>query len=724
MGTTGGQSTTAGGAVDAAGPGRLIPDHGWLAAIWARAIGDSNLGPMNREEIEQHLRVLAGRLVTALAAEPFHTSAGHEVGAALVAANCIGPDALTATIGSLGLHLAKCAGSDCPDLPARVAQLQGAVAAGYATALRQRLFDEQERVHRALATARQQAEARFQALFADAAIAMGICDVGGRIVDVNQALADMLGRSITELRRLNVRVFAHPEDTPDTWTSFAAISRGERTHSRREKPFLRADGSTVYTDMTTSLLRDSAGQPRYMVTIMQDITERREFLARLRHQALHDPLTGLPNRRLLLERMAELFDPAVPERRIGLCYIDLDGFKVFNDTLGHDLGDRLLSAVAGRIHECVAHRGHVVARVGGDEFVVLVADSTGTDQVIEVAQAVLAALAPPLYLDDHELSISASIGVVERPVAGTTVAELMKAVDVTLSWAKSDGKRRWTLFDPDRHEHKVARYTLATTMPGAVERGEFTIEYQPFVRLNDTAVIGAEALVRWQHRQFGLLLPSRFIEVAEETGLIVPLGRWVIEQACRQVRSWRPDRAGATPFVSVNLAVRQIQDPCFVTTVEQLLERTGLDPWRLQFEFTERVVMATAGEPLETLHALAAMGIRIAIDDFGTGYSNLAYLCDLPVHTLKLAASFVAGLGCRHGTDPAKERIVATVIRLAHGLGITATAEGVETADQADRLRELGCDVAQGWYFAAPVPSPAMATAAARMSVEAEDATA
>jgi diguanylate cyclase (GGDEF)-like protein/PAS domain S-box-containing protein len=680
-------------------------DHSWLAQLWAREIADSNLGPMCRHEIAQLIDKLTGRLVDALSGEPFHPVAGHDAGAALVAANFIDPDALGATVALLGRHLAPYAEPTCPDAPARVAALQAAVAVGYARALRQRTFDEQEHVHQALAVAQKQAEARFRALFEGAAVGMGIADVNGAIVDVNQALADMLGYSIAELRRINVRQFAHPEDSPDTWGSFAAIGRGERNQSRREKPFLRKDGSTIYTDMTTSLLRDRDGRPRYLVSIMQDVTERRQLYARLRHQALHDPLTGLPNRRLLLERIAELVDVGAPGRRVGLCYIDLDGFKVFNDTLGHDVGDRLLFAVAERIHGCVSGLGHLVARIGGDEFVVLVTDSTGTEQVVAVAEAVLAALDSPVRIDDQELSISASIGIVERPVAGTTVAEMMKAVDITLSWAKSDGKRRWALFDPDRHAHKVARYTLSTTMPAALERGEFVVEYQPLVRLSDAVVVGAEALVRWQHPQFGRLLPGRFIEVAEETGLIVPLGQWVIEEACRCAGEWQIDRADGQPFVSVNLAVRQLQDPTIVAMVGRFLEQAGLDPDKLQLELTESAVMATAGEPLETLRKLAAMGVRIAIDDFGTGYSNLAYLCDLPVHTLKLAGSFIDGLGCRQRSDPAKERIVATLIRLAHGLGLTATAEGVETADQAERLRELRCDLAQGWYFARPGPA-------------------
>jgi predicted signal transduction protein with EAL and GGDEF domain len=359
--------------------------------------------------------------------------------------------------------------------------------------------------------------------------------------------------------------------------------------------------------------------------------------------------------------------------------------------------------VAQRLGQAVTD--HLVARMGGDEFVVLVEDTTCTDDVLKVADATLGALSEPHHIEGHEITVSASIGIVERPVDGTTPSDLMRAADLTLHWAKKSGKGRWALFDAERNERELAQYALAAAMPAALDRREFFLEYQPLVSLADGELLGVEALVRWEHPERGVLPPSHFIEVAEETGLIVRLGLRALAHACKQARQWL-DLGGRTPFISVNLAVRQVRDASLVREVTAILDRTGLPPERLQLEITESALMSSAEEPARALRALADLGIRVAIDDFGTGYSNLSYLRNLPVCELKLAGSFVEGLRspAQDAGSAIDERILSTLISLAHTLGLTVTAEGVETAAQAERLRNLGCDAAQGWHFGRPGP--------------------
>ncbi|WP_232075794.1 putative bifunctional diguanylate cyclase/phosphodiesterase [Phytohabitans suffuscus] len=430
----------------------------------------------------------------------------------------------------------------------------------------------------------------------------------------------------------------------------------------------------------------------------------RESEARFRHQATHDPLTDLPNRALFAERLAGVFErDGRSGRRLGVCFVDLDGFKMVNDTLGHQAGDQLLVSVARNLRRGAGE--HLVARMGGDEFVILVEDTTCTDDVLKVADAALAAVNEPYVVDGQELRVSASIGIVERPVAGTTPSDVMRAANITLHWAKSSGKSRWALFDPERNERELTRYALSSAMPAALERGEFCLDYQPLVSLCDGRLLGVEALVRWRHPQLGVLRPDRFIGLAEETGLIVRLGSWVLAEACRQARRW-VGLSEKAPFVSVNLAVRQVRGPGLVKEVTGLLREHDLPPDRLQLEITESAMMNTADESVDNLRSLADLGVRIAIDDFGTGYSNLSYLRTLPVCELKVAGAFVEGLRAP-ATEPASvtdERILATLVSLAHTLDLTVTAEGVETATQADRLRAIGCDAAQGWHFGKPMP--------------------
>ncbi|MET8702319.1 EAL domain-containing protein [Kitasatospora sp. NPDC004723] len=582
---------------------------------------------------------------------------------------------------------------------------------------------------RELATLRA-SESRLRAAFSDAGIGMALIDPEDRIIEVNPAFAALTGRTVDELVRTHIHEIVDPEGMPRRL--FRALVHGEHDRLRVEKQLKHRAGRTVWSKVTVSLIRDAEGGPLYTLALVEDITEQRRLGDRLEYQALHDPLTRLPNRTYFFERL----DAAclTPDRateplgvgggagtgtdgpRIGVCYLDLDGFAAINEALGHHIGDQLLIAVATRLRRGFsAHGARLVARMGGDEFAVLVTDSRGSDQLTDLAARILAALERPFDVAGHRLVVTASVGVVERSVHETTPTDLVKDADATLYWSKADGRARWTLYDPDRGAHQLTRQLLATALRPALERGEFTVEYQPLVGLADGAVHGAEALVRWRHPRYGTLSPDRFIPLAEESGAIVPLGKWVLEESCRQARRWLTEFPETETFVSVNLAARQIWDSDVVADVAQALERTGLPARLLQLEITESALLGPGGRPLQALQALADMGVRIAIDDFGTGYSNLAYLSRLPVHVLKLDGTFIEGFRdpapsggrpelpeLRSRRSDADEQIVGAMVQLAHTLGLTVTAEGIESAAQAERLRLTGCDTAQGWYFARP----------------------
>ncbi|WP_236242557.1 EAL domain-containing protein [Streptomyces sp. CC228A] len=684
-----------------------------FATIWSRAIFPVTATSMTRTEFEQHLLPLARQLGTALHAVPFDPALAQGVGAALVAAHCTEPDALSRSLGVVDSYLVLyCGGGPSgvrpDDLRARCARLQHALAAGFARALRERTLSEQEAIARSALTARTFAEqalhasqARFRAVFEDAAIGIGIADLEGNVIDVNEALTRMFGGLDSVVRARNVTEWVHPEDAPHVWQLYGELVRGERDHFQVEKPFYRSDGTVLWTNLTVSLLRDPEGRPQYQLALMEDTTERRLLNLRLRYEATHDALTGLPNRTLFFERLEKALTG--DSTRFGLCYLDLDGFKAINDSLGHAAGDRLLVEVADRLERCATAPGEMVARLGGDEFVALTTGPSVTARdAEELAVRILTALAAPISLDGRDITVRGSIGIVEGSAGERGPAEVLRSADITMYRAKSAGGNRFECADPEADARAITRHGLTTALPAALDRGEFFIEYQPLVHLGDGSVHGAEALVRWCHPQHGTLGPDRFIPLAEHTGLIVPLGRWVLEEAVRQARFWKRRHTDGGPLrINVNLSPTQLHHPGLVQDITDILDRSGLAPGALCLEVTESALIGADEDLLKPLRHLADMGVDIALDDFGTGYSNLANLRRLPVSVLKLDRSFTRGMQ-QHPADPVDLKIVEGIVSLAHSLDLAVTVEGVETAAQAEQLRALGCDTAQGWYYARP----------------------
>ncbi|MPY84151.1 MAG: EAL domain-containing protein [Actinophytocola sp.] len=675
---------------------------------WADALHEAVSPARPFEDIERVLEPLVDALVEIMRADPFPRDAARDIGMALVEANFRNARSLNRTITLLGTGFVDDLGAllgDEEQALATVAQLQGAVAEGFSLALRSRMLRERHTTQaaalaaaRASESRRRTSEARFRAVFAEASVGIAIVDTHGAVIEINTALAEMLGLIDDVATGLPLADLVADDFPSQAHADLAALLAGETDRFRTECVRTRADGAMLRLDLAVSTVRDDEGGIDFLIGVVVDLSECRALEAQLWHEARHDELTGLPNRKLFLERLAEA------EHLAGLCYLDLDGFKSFNDGHGHDTGDQLLIAVTLRLRQLADADGSLVARLGGDEFVVLVThpDDAGDDRVSQYAERMLDALAAPIRIGDDEYSVTGSIGVVHTAVAGSTPSELMRAADISLQRAKARGRARWERYDPDRGAEEATNHELATAIPLALARGEFCLDYQPMVALPELTVSGFEALVRWRHPQLGVLGPDRFIPIAEQTGHIVALGRWVLEEACAQARCWYDEFRDVPVVVSVNVAATQLREPSFVADVLGALDAAGLPADRLQLELTESAVAGDTSGALAALGELAAAGVSLAIDDFGTGYSNLAHLGRLPVHTLKIDRSFLSPMRPGGPTDPAHDKIVAATISLAHSLGLDVAAEGVETPAQADQLRVLHCDSAQGFLFGAP----------------------
>jgi len=443
---------------------------------------------------------------------------------------------------------------------------------------------------------------------------------------------------------------------------------------------------------------------------------RRHAEERLHHQAFHDFLTDLPNRALFQDRLEQALARADRrDERVAVLFIDIDRFKFVNDSLGHAAGDQLLVAVAKRFLEC-SRPGDTVARLGGDEFTILLEDVNGSIEAEQFAAAISATLEAPFDLTGHEVSITASIGIAVAASNATTATDLQRDADIALYRAKHEGKARMAVFDSAIDAGARQRVALEVDLRTAVANEELVLAYQPQVELESGRVVGVEALVRWNHPQLGTLPPQAFVPLAEETGLILDIGRWVLQSACVDGRFWQ-QRYTMAPVVSVNVSALQFRDANLVNDVGFALRRSGFNPGSLKLEITESAMMVDADQAAITLEKLKALGVRIAIDDFGTGYSSLDYLRRFPVDQIKVDRAFVSGLG----RDTGDTAIVRAIVGLSHALGLTVVAEGVENAPQVARLRGLGCEMAQGFFFGRPLPLSAVTDIVANLESGVEE---
>ncbi|CAB3777765.1 putative bifunctional diguanylate cyclase/phosphodiesterase [Paraburkholderia caffeinilytica] len=468
------------------------------------------------------------------------------------------------------------------------------------------------------------------------------------------------------------------------------------------------DGDVVWiTENVVPIIKPGDSEPSSVLISFTDIGPVREAQQQLKFLATRDPLTGLYNRAYLAERMRDLFAPGEVAgmgelARVAVLFVDLDGFKKVNDTAGHEAGDALLCSVAERLSACVA-RDDTLARVGGDEFVIVVSAYESTGRLIALAQRILDTIAVPFAVADNEYYMGASIGISLFPEDGQDVPTLMRNADSAMYHAKQCGRNNFQFFTAELNQHLQRRFMIEQALRRALATDELSLVYQPIVDSQDGRTIGAEALLRWYNAELGNVSPAEFIPVAEDAGLIVEIGAWVLARACEQVAQWRRTLAPDL-IVAVNLSPRQFKGG-LVERIERCLEQSGLEPAALELEITERLLMSDSDAVLPMLSALSAMGVRISVDDFGTGYSSLSYLKRFPLHNLKIDRSFVAGLPDHRDSIAITQAVVA----MAHSLGMNVTAEGVETAEQAAFLRGIACDKQQGYFYSRPVGASAYA---------------
>ena len=551
-----------------------------------------------------------------------------------------------------------------------------------------------------------ESEERFRSAFDYATIGMALVSPEGRWLQVNRSLCDILGYSEDELLGMTFQEVTHPDELASVLSHVGRMLEGKMPTCQTEKRFIHKDGHLVWMYLSISRVGGEPSAGSRLIFQVQDITDRKLAERRLLHDAFHDALTGLSNRALFIDRLKLAL---ARHKRLGadhfaVLFLDLDRFKVINDSLGHAIGDQLLVGIARRLETCL-RPGDTVARLGGDEFTILLEDVTDAREVTAIAKRIQKELALPFNLGGHEVFTTASIGIAPSTTGYERPDDILRDADTAMYRAKSLGKSRYEIFDREMHTRAVNLLHLETDLRRALDRREFTVYYQPIVALETGAVQGFEALLRWRHPVHGFIAPDEFIPVAEETGLILPVGRWALEEACRQMREWQSQFPRADEmYVSVNLSGRQFANPKLSEQIREALKTTGLKPESLKLEITESVVMENIEKTIEMLRQLRALGVESSIDDFGTGYSSLSYLHHFPSTTLKVDRSFISRMG---GSDKDGE-IVRTILLLARNLGMRVVAEGVETEAQLAQLQALSCDYGQGYLFSKAVNAAAI----------------
>ena len=543
-------------------------------------------------------------------------------------------------------------------------------------------------------------EERYRRIIETTSEGVWIIDAENKTVFANNTMAKMLGYSLDEMLGMSLLEFINEE-----WQSLAIATmsyvqrRDETIRESFDFQLYRKDGSSFWALVSANPIFDQSGQYTGALGMFTDITQRKIAEEKIHYQAMHDLLTGLPNRTLFNEELSLALTQAENCHLLSVMFLDLDRFKTINDTLGHAIGDRLLQDVAQRLTNCLHLKGRV-ARWGGDEFTVLLPQVNNAEESAQIASEILAAMKPAFNLEGHQLHISISIGIAHYPCNGEDAETLLRNADAALYRTKQQGRNNYQFYAARMNSQASELLLLENELHHALSRSEFVVYYQPQVNTTTGKITGMEALVRWQHPNFGLISPAKFIPLAEETGLIIPIDKWVLQTACAQNKAWQD--AGLPPIrMSVNLSARQFQQPSLLNIVAQTLQQTGLSPQYLELEITETLAMQDVELSKKILNNLHQMGVHISLDDFGTGYSSLGYLKQFPLNTLKIDKSFVRDLE----TDPLNAGIIKAIMTLGKGFNLRVIAEGVETEAEKDCLQSFQCEEIQGYLSSRPLPA-------------------
>jgi diguanylate cyclase (GGDEF)-like protein/PAS domain S-box-containing protein len=681
-----------------------------FARRWATAGLSTSHVALSRAEIEALLLDITTGLVELLRTEPFDPAPAATAGTALVSLNLTGAKALEETLRLLGRDLLGAAGlPDEREWRGRITDVTGALAAGYVDALRERLFDEQEMIKKAVFRARDMAErarrateARWRAVFHSTAAGIAITDLHGVVQSANPALCALLGREENELYDEELVDHVDPAEATGVREALELVAMGVQEQFVGDVKFIGSDDQPVWTSLSLAMVRDAAEEPEYAVAVVENVSDLHLLRKDQLDVRLKDPLTQLPNRAQFLSTLDTALQTAEPGDRIALCYVDLDGFKIINDGVDHAAGDEVLRRVAG-VLKAEFEDAATVARFGGDGFAVLLTGTNGSYPISQQVQGVLDELAEPVYGEDGTgVAVSASVGIVERPVNGLTSADLVRAAEITVHRAKINGKAQWELFDERLDEEYRARYQLGAAIPGALETGEFEITYEPFRRLDNEKLIGFRAALHWNHPKRGVLPPEAFTEMAEETGFIVPMGRWTLERVCEQLGEWQKRFGSVVRPVGLHLTPRLAREQDLIQILQDVLETSGAWADRLRLSMPASVVVDENGEPLENLRTLRDIELGAIIHGYGMGNAGLVDLRTLPVSGVAIAPTVVRAFAdAEEGS--AFEVGLRQIVGLANQVGVRVLADGVDTVEVRDRLEACGVHYGCGAALGAPM---------------------